>query len=221
VIEHYFFIRQNTSTPQIAARSVPRDNKTTTNPFYDWRIRYSGAATVDLFDSLPATVVPFALAFSFLLWICRSEFSFTLNNAGMNFRLLIMILVARMISVSPPLQHLRFLNWIGLQSTSQLPSSFPVSFLRKIPRVFCANFLGIRSIPCAGQLFCAFFALSSITIFSLFSGVVFREWFSKIAVAANSLCYDFVSQGVNLLRLGLALVRLVRLRQQACGPFVF
>lgn len=39
----------------------------------------------------------------------------------------------------------------------------------------------------------------------------------KQGKSERDLCYSFVSQGVNLLRLGLALVRPVRLLQQSCG----
>lgn len=55
-------------------------------------------------------------------------------------------------------------------------------------------------------------------ILTTFRLVIIRDWVRNLAVSTGLFGYDLFSQGVNLLRLGLALVRPVRELQLSFGP---
>lgn len=100
---------------------------------------------------------------------------------------------------------------LSVSSRSFRPAPFPTlaSFNNMRQEAMNGRFIQLRALHG--------FVLARLTTV-LRSVALARSYFVCGAAVLAGACYSFASQGVNLLRLGLALVRPVRMRQHSFGP---
>lgn len=218
MIENDFPILKNALTPQIASGVVSIDNESAINLFNDGSVGDSRPATMNLFDSLTAFMMPSTLTCTLFFGIGLPSSSLPLSVFGSALWRASLGFIASVVGFTKPLTpFLRIALPAGLASfVSLLPMRSEIAFvyfsaLVSIGMVILAN-TGAVSFWIGSVSLALFFCQAIITLAfkSVFISPMLAEpsnrfWF--VAFSAKFFCYDFVSQSVNLttrfvLRLG-------------------